>query len=267
MSKNLCPRCETENEESYEYCKNCGTPLVHNYANRQDSSYDTSSQNNYSYSYAHSAFVMDSIGGIPSDEVALFVNKNSSNILAKFSKMELTNSKASWCWPVAILGFLLGPIGIAFWFFYRKMYKNAAILTAVSLIINLIVSLLSASLPAVNLEMAMMQLLNNDVAGALQTIGTKTLVITLLIDAISVISTLTFTIVFAILALNLYKRHCVKTILNHKASIQDERYYKYSLSSLGGVSAGMVILGIVIYYVSNFLINFVISFASFTTQF
>lgn len=267
MNKNVCPRCETENEESYEYCKNCGTPIKQKSANPKAPDFNAASPNNYNYSYTHSAFVMDSIGGIPSDEVAIFINKNSSNILAKFSKMELTNSKTSWCWPVAILGFLLGPIGIALWFFYRKMYKNATVLTAVSVAINLIVTLLSAALPPIDLDMAMMQILNNDVTGAMETIGPKTLAIILLIDTISLISTLVLTVVFSLFAFKLYKDHCVKTISNFKASVQDERYYKFGLSSLGGVSAGMVILGIIAYYLSNFLISFAISFASFTTQF
>ncbi len=262
MDKNICPKCATENEKEYEYCKNCGTPIKEKPTKSAAPDFDATAPNNYSYSYTDGNFVMDRIGGIPSDEVAVFVNKNSTNIIAKFSKMELTNTKVSWCWPVAVLGFLFGPVGAAFWFFYRKMYKKAAIFTAIGIALNLFTALITASMPILDYEALMIQILNNDLSGVIQSIGTPTLILMLLSDVVTSVASILTCILCGMFALNAYKNHCVKAICDFKASVADQRYYRFGLSSLGGTSAGMVVLGILIYYISNFIISFALTIFS-----
>ncbi len=141
----ICPDCGTENEEEYSYCKNCGAKLEIA-ENKTEYQYNNTDSGTYNPNFADAksnGFFVDTITGIPSDEVCAFVGKKSPDILKKFSKMEVTGSKVSWCWPVAILGLLLGPIGSAIWFFYRKMYKPALILVALGLAVNVAVGVLT----------------------------------------------------------------------------------------------------------------------------
>ncbi|MGN0493174.1 MAG: hypothetical protein ACI4F7_05955, partial [Acutalibacteraceae bacterium] len=46
-----------------------------------------------------------------------------------------------------------------------------------------------------------------------------------------------------------YKEHCVKAILSFRQNGIDPRYYRIGLASLGGVSGGMLAVGIIAMFV------------------
>ena len=48
-----------------------------------------------------------------------------------------------------------------------------------------------------------------------------------------------------------YKEHCVKAIRNYRMTGIDPRYYRIGLASVGGVSGGMVAVGIVCIIVAS----------------
>lgn len=151
----ICHGCGTENEPQYVYCKNCGT-LLKTETNKQ-----SQNQNNYNYTAGNTTYqyqqsgkngynttynqnvAVESIEGVPTEDMVAFVGKKSYNIIPKFSKMELAGSKASWCWPAAVLGFLFGPLGAAIWFFYRKMYKAAVIFMAIGIVFSAAVGIIA----------------------------------------------------------------------------------------------------------------------------
>ena len=140
MNKNICSSCGTENEPEYKYCKNCGNEIIEAQT-PPETEFKAEPQaepvnQQQTYSKTPNGFILDNISGVPTEEVALFVGKKAYKLLPKFSKMEFTGSKISWCWPVAVLGYLFGPLGAAIWFFYRKMYKLGAIFMALSLLLT-----------------------------------------------------------------------------------------------------------------------------------
>ena len=250
MEKNICSSCGTENEAEYKYCKNCGAEIE--VAQREpetqfaDESDYAQPQQNYNYT-ANSIFT-DNISGIPMDEVACFIGKKANNILPKFSKMELSGSKVSWCWPVAVLGYLFGPIGAAFWFFYRKMYKPAVILSVIGAVTTILTTVLTGGIE-IDFEAIYEAVQAGDIYGYLNALGldssarTLTVVISSLIN--NIVSILSC-VIGGMFALNAYKNHCVEKIISYRAVQADQRYYKLGLASIGGVSGGMVVLGIVI---------------------
>ena len=100
----ICKECKQENEPEYNYCKNCG--------NKLDSDVKIKEENtaqNINYSKYSNPFGDIGVEEISAEELSLFIGKKSNDILPKFQKMELTNSKISWCWPVAILSLIFGP--------------------------------------------------------------------------------------------------------------------------------------------------------------
>ena len=285
MSNKICPECRTENEPEYIYCKNCGADLSAKDANSQPFSagYETvenqtygeyREENNYSYSQDYSqngynqnnynGFTVESFDSIPAQDVANFVGKKSSSILPKFSKMEITQSKVSWCWPVAVLSFFFGPIGAALWFFYRKMYKAAIILLAVGLIFSGVTSYFlsnaqeTENLPeipsittesqddTVNFNEIFESILSNRDFEKLSLLNNAQNIITLVITGM--------------FSMYWYKKHVVKKISVYRMSNVDPRYYQMGLMSLGGTSGGMVCLGIVIWIFATNVVDILLKF-------
>lgn len=259
--KNICSSCGTENEPDYKFCKNCGEEIIieGSSQNNDNNSYNGNKENYAEPNFKRSSngIIMDSISGIPSDEIALFIGKKGYEILPKFSKMELSNSKVSWCWPVAILGYLFGPFGAAFWFFYRKMYKSAFILSLIGAVVTIITTLMTGGLN-VDFEILKEALLEGDVevyTSILQSMTPKETILSSIASIIESGANIASCILCGIFGLYIYKKHTVEKITAYRAMGTDSRFYKMGLASIGGVSGGMVALGIVIMImVTNFAI-------------
>ncbi len=256
--KRICSECGTENEEKFEFCKNCGKALESEEAQQntyaENAAY-SASFGQYANGY-NSYMNIPEIEGIPTDEVAAFVGGKAAKIIPKFAKMQVTASKTSWCWPAAILGFLFGPIGAAFWYLYRKMYKIAIIFMAIGIILSVAGSFVSSFVLSeqekgsayediydalnayVNGEITLEEY-TDAVTDSMNSGASGT------IENISGVATL---IVAGLLSYHWYKKHMVKSIMKVRAVNTDPRYYHFALSASGGTSGGAVILGIVIYY-------------------
>ncbi|MBR4911049.1 MAG: hypothetical protein IKZ47_07010 [Clostridia bacterium] len=117
MDNGICPECGAQNMPENTYCANRGAHI---------NTGETPPEN------VSSSVLID---GNPVNSVAEFVGKNSKKIIPKLLRMEQKNSKISWCWPPFLLGFFFGPIGIMFWFLYRKMYKPACFFGAIGALI------------------------------------------------------------------------------------------------------------------------------------
>ncbi len=147
--KNICPNCREENEEKYEYCKNCGTPIDFSAELNEEPELEKATipeefddrgvfagetvnhLNNGEKSIYSDAAYPQFLGATPVKEYEIFIGKNAREIVLKLRAF-LCGKKVNVCWPPALLSLLMGPIGTAFWCFYRKMYKMGVVFAAIA---------------------------------------------------------------------------------------------------------------------------------------
>lgn len=268
----VCHKCGTQNESEYEYCKNCGAalktektndePHYRNAYNNQAYSNHAYTNQAYGYNTYNQNFVLETIEGVPSEDVATFIGKKSYEIIPKFTKMEITASKTSWCWPAAILGFLFGPLGSAIWFFYRKMYKIALIFAAIGVITGAAVSLISG--PLVDnevLQNAKDNFYNGDYQSFYDAIdealSSNDTVRSNIADTVESAVNIASMIVAGIFGFYWYKKHCVNSINRYRNMSVDPRYYKIGLASIGGSSSGMAVLGVAIMILAEDILSLI----------
>ena len=271
MDKKICSECGVANENDYTYCKNCGAPLVKSgpkpefigdaAENKADAgSFDTNANTggytppygtpNYgeaSYS-PYNTYASYAIDGVPAEDVAFFVGKKSADVMPKFMKMEITHSKVSWCWPAAILGFIFGPLGAAIWFFYRKMYKIALILLAAGTVLSFTTAALTYNVGTQDMKGIFESISEGDADALLEafrSIEAGETALTLLASGINELANLAVCILCGLFGFYAYKNHCVRSIKGFIQNGIDQRYYRMGLASLGGVSGGMMAVGII----------------------
>ena len=246
---NICEKCNTENETEYIYCKNCGARLNNDHSDDTNNSkfnqYSGGENNTNAGQYT---FCTDSINGIPTDEIILFIGKKAINIVPKFTKMEIFKSKTSWCWPVAILGFIFGPLGAALWFFYRKMFKPALLLLLAGFVLSCTVSAMTYNTRSAITEIVTEALENGDINEAFNTINSidiKDSILSVSANLINNIVSIATGVLTGIYGYYMYKNHCVEKISSFRNNLSEQKYYKIGLSALGGTSGGAVAIAIV----------------------
>ena len=257
--RTVCTECGTENEPAYEFCKNCGAPLPKTQAEPQTPPFYASAAGpqGYSSSYTpptYSAYT--SQDGIPAEDLAIFIGKKANDFLPKFMKMELSGSKVSWCWPVAILSWFFGPIGAGLWFIYRKMYKPAVLLLSVGLVLDVVYSAFTQTIviDIGNLSadtFPSLSQLYNTVFGGLNPVFFIFTYINKFIYLVTCALTGMFSAYF-------YKKHCVSKIQSYRQSGIDMRFYKLGLASVGGTSAGFAVLAIASVLIVRSVVSFLI---------
>lgn len=257
MSK-TCKNCATVNDDRFSYCKNCGTPL--------DATEKTDNQADYKYNYYnYSNPVPPEIDGIPTEEIGVFVGGNRQKIIDKFSKMSITSSKLSWCWPAAILSFFFGFFGAAFWLFYRKMYKYGTIALTVG-VLFLGLSTVITYHPTIDFfehaANAFYELKGStpDYESFLNMLSEALSYFTatpqlMLSNFINEAATYSATIIYGLFGMYLYKKHTVKRITEYRAVNKDSDYYSYGIKAIGGTSAGMAVLTVIITIVLQNIIS------------
>lgn len=281
----ICHVCNTENEPEYTYCKNCGAALKaeapkdeQKYGSqngyRTNFNYSNSSYNNgqpnYNYNgyntynngnnYNNQNVVLETIEGVPTEDMVAFVGKKAYNIMPKFTKMELTGSKTSWCWPAAVLGFIFGPLGAAVWFFFRKMYKQALIFAAAGVIASTAVGLIAGP----NVDYDTLQGISGSIAsgdyqGAYDAFENATepqeSLRAYIADSVNFAVGISTMVIAGLFGFYFYKKHSANSIKRYCGTSVDPRYYKIGLASIGGTSPGMAILGVIIMIIAQDLIN------------
>lgn len=257
----ICHKCGTENEQEYDYCKNCGASLKPETSN-DESQYNYSQDKENTY---HREDVLESIDGVPTEDIAIFASRSSS-IMKKLQIMEITKSNKSWCWPTAIMGFFFGPIGAAMWFFYRKMYKIAFTFLAIGVLINAATGVVYEVALSDNAKALFEE--NNyqdfdyddyyfssetqeDIFNFASEFAART-VLTFFVNSVVNIATM---IVAGLFGLYWYKQHAVQKITGYRNTSPDPHYYKTGLAAIGGTSTGMAVVGAIIYIVSQQIID------------
>lgn len=259
---NICEVCQTENEPQYKYCKNCGHLLTAS----ENSNNQYTNYNDGQTPYSNGIHIND-FDGISAEEMALFVGKNSDKILPKFEKMQITNSKTSWVWPAAVLGFILGPLGSALWFFYRKMYKAAMIFVAIGAVVTLLTGVLAYAGGQTVPQSAVESFLAGDINKAIDEIeasGENISETQKMLYNFGVLIDDTARVASGILAglfgMYFYKKFCTEKITQYRISSPDTAFYKMGLSYVGGTSGGMLAVGIIIMFAIENIADFVMTF-------
>lgn len=265
MNKTVCNVCGTENEEEYKYCKNCGNALSTENKSKEPQT-EAQPQNRFDNSDNTTVRwnIVNNYDGVSAEEMAIFIGKKSRKILPKFSKMQMTNSKISWNWPAAILGYILGPMGSALWFFYRKMYKPAVILSLIGAVLMLITGFLSLGTGNVFSETILEAFLDGDFEEAVNIMNSSNVNLTNAQKIMGAVSTflnelinIATCITMGIFGYFIYKEHCIKKITEYKAFDADTRFYKIGLASVGGQSGGMLAVGLIILLGAQSIVDFV----------
>lgn len=191
------------------------------------------------------------IEGIPAEDIAFFVGKKAGDILPKFTSMEFSGSKVSWCWPAALLGFFFGPMGSAIWFLYRKMYKIGALLLVLGAALTFFLAALSYNPSAVQTDDLFDAFTSGDIDLLDDLLTGEETVLARVANLIDMAASVACCILSGIFGFYAYKEHCVKAIRNYRMTGIDPRYYRIGLASVGGVSGGMVAVGIVCIIVAS----------------
>ncbi len=247
MSK-ICKNCATVNDDKFSYCKNCGTPL--------DATEKVNNETNYKSGYYSSSPVLEEIDGISTEEIGIFVGPNKQKIIDKFSKMSITTSKISWCWPAAILSLFFGFFGAALWLFYRKMYKYGTIALAIAVVVLGINTAITYKPTIEFFEQAAnafyelkgaapdFQSFSTLLAQALSHLSATTQM--MLSNFLNEVATYAATTIYGLFGMYLYKKHTVKRITEYRLVNNNSEYYTYGIKAIGGTSTGMAVLTIII---------------------
>ncbi len=269
-----CTVCGTENEEGYIYCKNCGAELKIKPVNPSappESHTGTENTGNVSYTYTppqnsapqpnfygteqkvrYSGMACD-IDGITVKEMYCFVGKNANKIVPKFTKMHLTKSKTSWCWPAAVLGFFFGPIGTAVWFFYRKMYKMALIAAAVGVLLIGIIGAIGGSTVSFSdsNEQLTEALESGDITSFFDALSETSSTRSILAKNINNLINIATLVLAGLFSLKIYKDFTLQKIKEYRLRGIDRSFYYLALYDGGGTSGGMAIVGVLILFFSR----------------
>ena len=270
MDKKICPECGTENEQEYIYCKNCGTPLdckkaepAENADGRFASDENSQAGNQTAEEKAAEPQSGNGYYGAPYTPYASSLY-TIAEITPKFIRMEITRSKVSWCWPAAILGFFFGPMGAALWFMYRKMYKIGTVLLAAGAVLTCVFGAMNYGTDSQTVKSIIDSIAGGAVSlpNLIDEAARETTVLSVIASALESVTDLASGVLAGIFGLYAYKEYCVKSIINFRSNCQDSRYYKMGLASVGGVSGGMLAVGLVCIVVVNNAVSLVTALIS-----
>ena len=205
---------------------------------------------------------VDTIDGIPVDEVAEFIGPGAEKFLPKFAAME-TGAKRNFFHPlVFFLTLFFGPVAGALWFFHRRMNKIGAALTAVGGVLT------AASLVTLYMLMDTVTDYIWLVYHAAERNGpfpnpfsTQTdfgmwLIVLIVVSLVTLGVTVGFACYFGLNADRLYKNHIVRTIRRDVPVHTDGSADKAALRKRGGTRAAAWITVLVLYFVISMAVAF-----------
>lgn len=139
-----CPRCGTENAPDYSFCKNCGASLdftANAQYNYQQAPFNPFVGYSTQRTYVDYSALEPTLMGVDTKKVQAYVGeKKRDSFMQSFITMARTGKKTFFNWVVAATGLLLSPVYAAAWFFYRKMYRVALAICAISVLLTTVVT-------------------------------------------------------------------------------------------------------------------------------
>lgn len=116
----VCRKCGAENDKDTAFCSECGERLETSFASTERAAAFNVPFNQFDGSD-------ETIDGKGVSDISAVVGSNSKRFVDKFRK----NKKLSWNWGAFIFG--------GYYFMFRKMYKEGAVIIAVKLAVTLLV--------------------------------------------------------------------------------------------------------------------------------
>ena len=195
----------------------------------------------------------DTIDGNPVEDVVAFTGKNAPKIVPAFIKMEKTGSKVSWCWPPFIFGFFFGPIGVAIWFLYRKMYSKASIFAGIGIFLNYVSFVLDRFFHIGQSTINGYQKYFEDILDGridyesiLSAFTSPNSILSFFASSLQSTIVVACAVLGGVFGMYFYKQHTAKSIYKIDSNFTDINYKKFALASRGGTSVGAVIVGLII---------------------
>ncbi len=281
-----CPRCGARNSVADPVCTNCGERLK---ANRQtvDDQFppfgqgygnDFNENPNYNnYSPYQNVYVADArtvygdgayIEDIPVTEIAEYVQKNSTEYIGRFKKMDEKKSKLSWNWSAGIFS--------SIWCFYRRMAGVGFVLIALFFASYLVSNTLPLFIyqqfqPETYAEyedsvVEFNELLNSAISNnaSIDTDELYDMMNEIVLSPINVTSYimlislwLIISVVFGFLGNYFYKKKVFKDIRNLRQTSPDSQTYHFLLRQKGGVSVANALIPIICYMLLNTFLTYI----------
>ncbi len=248
-SYRACPRCQTQNPEFAEFCQHCGTALngddnwhsntVHHTAYSEYQPFRNANQT------SQDVDPNEIIDDVKAEDLSAFVGAKANYYMPRFRRMARNGSSVSWNWAA----FIFGPL----WLLYRKMYAFGAIVLALELLHTMIINISFKALGLMSLD----QIDYLDFISQLEATGTNSSSMYFSL-AILIMSTIMIAVEIglALFGNRLYRDHCQRKIANARAKTPD--LTSGELSSIGGVSIAVTIIGYIAqYFISQILIMFI----------
>lgn len=268
MDKKICRRCGTENQPDYLFCKNCGAPIE-----SADSGYQQphggfqggADRQNYGgygtyqgYGYGAAPFRPESIDGVKTEDVELFVGKAAPKYIPVFSRMELGKSSVSPNLLIALISVFISPLFAAFWFMHKRMNKIGILLFLICSAAEL--AYLGAAFSSVAQIIAAEAAKGADIQSLMLT--NATLLVNAAVQKSStamILSNVNSLISIAVGALcglfanGMYKKHVIKTIKSITAVNEED--YRAQLIHKGGTRNALWIVLLICVCVAMFAIS------------
>lgn len=254
-NKKVCSSCSTANGNEFTYCKNCGNLL---FSHPQEEVNTEPREFVPPQSQQNAFYENDDVGA---KTMSVFVGKNADTYLSRFTTMKILQKKTSWHWPVFILGVLLGPVGIAIWFFYRKMNKLGILSLILGFLLNLcdlwasFVYPMTQVINTLGTEIFELDKLNEFILWEFgKTFFENTHPLSLAVYLVNILTI----ILASCFAFKLYEKFAIKRIKILCKTESPQYPLEYYLNRKGGTRVLWAVLGPVIYY-SVYSVIFLIS--------
>lgn len=267
MNNKFCRYCGTENNYDYIFCKKCGKPLDTESGNASNP-YGNPNAGGYSYGnpYANAPYqsspyntppygnpLPDTIDGVNTEDVAIFLGKDSRKYLPIFAGIE-TKSRNGLNLLVLLLSVLVSPLFAAFWFMHKRMNKIGLFIFLIFTAFefgNLIAAF--SVVKEVFTSIAMFSDVDQATAIMLNQIESNSLLSAL--SSVSQLVSLVIAVVSGIFANKWYKNHVISTIKSITA--ENEESYKRALVEKGGTKNALWITLLVLTFVAIIVLSMI----------
>ena len=291
----ICPHCHAPNYGNDMYCRNCHAPLkgnpadtdireksgekkpgsgfgggfggVNTFADEPKSSYDGNTEAMYNSFNLYGGLDPDAlVDGIPVKEYAAFVGgKAPGRIIRKVATLERYGRAVA-----PSIGGILGPI----WFLRRKMIKIGAVLSALVITFCLAAGLLQMTDAYKDMVRASVALTSQAAGGRMSVADMRDRLAEIQEDYIAAgrtpeesarekASEILYVFAFYCVpvagfigGISIYRADVRKKIMKTREQCSDMNTYMSELQRRGGTSAGLTLVGILVYGIAMFLYSY-----------